>query len=204
MPRAPVGERVIVRVHRQSLPATARSDPVTSRINPLGQLLKERREQLGYSRTRASQLSGVNASSIESWESGRVSKPPIHDVVRLARVLSISMSELERAVVHEEEAETFVDDLPGTPLDATAASNAAAFGAPLLARALAVLRWTDAEAASALGTSPARVARLRAGEEELSNLEVLTLTAVLAAFPGGAPGDVDELRARVAGARAGR
>lgn len=181
---------------------------MTSRINPLGRLLKERREQLGYSRTRASQLSGVNASSIESWESGRVSKPPIHDVVRLARVLSISMSELERAVVHEEEAE-LSEGPPAAPPDATAASNAAAFGAPLLARALAVLRWTDAEAASALGTSPARVTRLRTGEDELSNLEVLTLTAVLAAFPGGAQDaagsdDVDKLRARVAGARAER
>lgn len=65
----------------------------------LGQLLKERREGLGYSRTRAAQLSGVTASSLEAWELGRVVKPPIHDVLRLARVLSISMEDLQRTVL---------------------------------------------------------------------------------------------------------
>lgn len=67
----------------------------------LGELLRARRTQRGYSRTRAAELSGINASSIEAWELGRVSKPPIHDVVKLARVLSIPMHELERAVMDE-------------------------------------------------------------------------------------------------------
>ena len=71
----------------------------------LGRLLQSAREELGYSRTRAAELSGVNASTIEAWEVGRVLKPPFQDVVRLARVLSISMSELERCVMEEQDGE---------------------------------------------------------------------------------------------------
>jgi transcriptional regulator with XRE-family HTH domain len=72
---------------------------VTPSRTPLARLLKARRERLGYSRTRAARLSGINASSLEAWELGRVAKPPIHDVLRLARTLSISMDELERTVL---------------------------------------------------------------------------------------------------------
>ena len=76
----------------------------------LGRLLQSAREELGYSRTRAAELSGVNASTIEAWEVGRVLKPPFQDVVRLARVLSISMSELERCVMEEQDGEKPDDD----------------------------------------------------------------------------------------------
>src|SRR4051794_39598228 len=53
----------------------------------LGDLLKRRRLALGFSRTRVGELSQINASTIEAWETGRVAKPPIHDVMRLARAL---------------------------------------------------------------------------------------------------------------------
>lgn len=159
---------------------------MTPKTTPrLGQLLKDRREQLGYSRTRAAQLSGVKATTLETWEVGRVAKPPIHDVLRLARVLSISLDELERAVMRDEDDLVADDDQAAGARGSYQAGNIAAFGAPLLTRAIMVLDWTDADAAAALNTSPERVERLRGGEEELSMLEVLTLTAVLAAFPAG-------------------
>src|SRR3954454_3928384 len=139
----------------------------------LGGLLQSRRLALGFSRTRAAELSRVNASTIEAWEVGRVSKPPLHDVLRLARVLRISTVELERAAMEESEA---------PPERARGA-------VPLLERAIALLGWREDDAAGALNTTLARVQSLRAGREELSVLEVMSLIAVLAAFPtarGGA------------------
>ena len=59
---------------------------------------------------------------------------------------------------------------------------------PLLERAIALLDWSEADAASALNTSAERVRALRRGDGELSVVEVMSLIAVLAAFPSGAGG----------------
>ena len=163
----------------------------------LGQLLKTRREELGYSRTRTAELSGVNASSIEAWEVGRVAKPPLHDVIRLARVLSISMSDLERIALAEND-----ESLLGQEREPAAATRSLlSIGVPLLARAMVSLRWDDHAAARALNTTPARIGRLRSAGDELTQLETMTLIAVLAAFPpdrGGATAEeVDELLAKL-------
>ena len=165
---------------------------------PLAELLKRRRLQLGYSRTRAAELSGINASSIEAWEIGRVAKPPIHDVLRLARVLSIPTVDLEQAVMGEREQENLS---PPPPEHAGAPSRAL----PLLERAFTVLAWSEEDAASALNTSPERLVALRRGDGELSVLEVMALIAVLAAFPSGAGGasgqEVEDLLAQLRGVR---
>ena len=62
-------------------------------------------------------------------------------------------------------------------------------------------------AAEALKTSKARIGRLRRGTDELSVVEVMTLVAMLAAFPSGRGGatraEVDDLLARLRGPRAG-
>lgn len=172
----------------------------------LGRLLQGAREELGYSRTRAAELSGVNASTIEAWEVGRVLKPPIHDVVRLARALSISMSDLERCVMDEDDSE----ESEGQPARTRALATPRAatdLGLSLLARAIDLLGWDDAMAAEALNTSRTRIARLHGGADELSVLEVMTLIAMLAAFPSGRGGatraEVDDLLARLHGPRAG-
>ena len=167
----------------------------------LGQLLKNKREQLGYSRTRTAELTGINASSLEAWEVGRVAKPPLHDVIRLARVLSISMLDLERTVIAETD-----ENLPRQQhADAADLPSLATIGLPLLARAMDSLRWNDQATASALNTSAARIARLRAGDDDLSPLEVMTLIAMLAAFPpqrgGATPLEVDDLLARLRNSR---
>ena len=176
----------------------------------LGRLLQSAREELSYSRTRAAELSGVNASTIEAWEVGRVLKPPFQDVVRLARILSISISELERCVMEEPDGEDA--DIAESEGESAGARDPEARSAPdvglaLLQRATEVLGWDDGMAAQALNTSRARIGRLRRGADELSVLEVMTLVAMLAAFPSGRGGatraEVDDLLARLRGPRAG-
>lgn len=143
---------------------------------PLGRLLKLRRERLGYSRTRAAQLSGVNASSLEAWELGRVSKPPIHDVVRLARTLSISMDELERSVL--------AGTVAGRPdPEPVACAPVATDGLPLVERTVTLLGWSDDQAAEVLRTTPERIESLRVGDEQLTVLEMATIIGELARFP---------------------
>jgi transcriptional regulator with XRE-family HTH domain len=145
--------------------------------NPLAELLRRRREELGFSRTRAAQLSGVNASTIQAWEQGRVAKPPFQDVMRLARALSIPMHELERVVLEESGEGT--EEL-NARVEASAAAMAAV-GGPLLDRAMVVLGWDEADAAATLGTTVERVGDLRRGAQQMDASEVLTLTATLAA-----------------------
>ena len=152
---------------------------MSSHTTALGELLRRRRVELGYSRTRAAELSGINASTIEAWEMGRVGKPPIHDVLRLARALSISTAELEEAVMGEE---------PPRAAAASGGSGGQPGAIPLLERAIALLGWSEQDAAGALNTSSERVRGLRRGDGELSVLEVMSLIAVLAAFPSGAGG----------------
>lgn len=161
--------------------------------NPLAELLRRRREELKFSRTRAAQLSGINASTIQAWEHGRVAKPPFQDVVRLARALSIPMHELERVVLQEAGEAT-------TELDAQLQASAAAMaevGGPLLERAMVVLGWDEADAAATLGTTVERVRELRQGAQQMDASEVLTLTASLAAaspVPGPAADEAAHVR----------
>jgi transcriptional regulator with XRE-family HTH domain len=171
---------------------------VTPPRTELGRLLKARRESLGYSRIRAAQLSGVNASSLEAWELGRVNKPPIHDVVRLARTLSISMEDLERTVMP-----------PGVSADepsghADRNGDGALLGVdglPLIERAIGLLGWAEADAAVVLQTTPERIHALREGDGELTVLEVVTLIGVLARFPaargGASEPEIEDLLARL-------
>lgn len=160
---------------------------MTNASTPLGRLLQERRRQRGYSRTRAGELTGLSPSTIESWELGRVSKPPIHDVLRLARTLEIPTADLERAVLADRPAA----EAEPTPLP----SNA-----PLLDQAMAVLGWSESDAAGTLNTSLPRIRALRRGDDDLSVLEVMTLTALVAAFRGArdiSPEQVAETLARL-------
>ena len=71
------------------------------RQTALGRLLQERREAAGFSRTRIGELVGIKAGTIEGWELGRVARPPIHDVLRLAHFLRIPADEIQRAVFED-------------------------------------------------------------------------------------------------------
>src|SRR5436190_23820726 len=74
---------------------------VTSQQTALGKLLQERREAAGYSRARAGELVGIKPGTIEGWELGRVARPPIHDVLRMAHFLGIPPEEISAAVFED-------------------------------------------------------------------------------------------------------
>src|SRR5690242_18726305 len=97
----------------------------------LGNLLQQRRRARGFSRTRLGELSGIRPATLEAWELGRVVKPPIHDVLRLARVLGITLEEVEAAV--------FADEQVQDPAPPRRAGRGGA--APLLEQALDLFGW---------------------------------------------------------------
>lgn len=140
----------------------------------LGRLLRQRRRELGYSRARAGELAGISQSTIESWEIGRVQKPPFEDVLRMARTLGISIAELEAVV------------LPGGSPGHVDEVSSPRTRRGLLDEAIVRLGWSEADAAEALNITSERVRELRTGSREPSVLETMTLMALLAAFP--APG----------------
>src|SRR5581483_11440555 len=65
----------------------------------VAQLLQQQREQAGYSRAKLGELLEISAGTIEGWELGRVERPPLHDVIRLAEFLQISYDELLAAAM---------------------------------------------------------------------------------------------------------
>src|SRR3954454_22542715 len=140
------------------------------RRTALGQLLQERRERLGLSRTRLGEAAGISAYTIEGWEIGRVAKPPIHDVLRVARALGISSEELEEAV--------FAEEAP--PRSARAAPRPRGQSAvPLLEEAIRRFEWSADDAARELGTAPEQLARWRSGAEMMPLSSFMTLTAII-------------------------
>jgi transcriptional regulator with XRE-family HTH domain len=144
----------------------------------LARLLQQRREAKGYSRARVGQLVGIRPGTIEGWELGRVARPPIHDVLRLAHFLDINADELQGAVFA---------DAGSTPAAAPAAESAAVeerrrggSAIPLLDAAFTLFAWKeDSAAADALGTTPERVRAWRDGREQMQFSEYLALTALI-------------------------
>lgn len=146
--------------------------------NTLGTLLQERRSQQGYSRARVAEAVGISPGTIEGWEIGRVVKPPLTDVLRLARFLSIPLEEIEQAALaddddtqreHERKQSTSgaARKLPGTT--------------PLLEEAIRVMGWSEKEAADFLQTTPEQIAAWRRRSAALPIADVLALTSVVGA-----------------------
>jgi transcriptional regulator with XRE-family HTH domain len=141
--------------------------------------LKERREAAGYSRTRVADIVGIKPGTIEGWELGRVAKPPIHDVLRLAQFLSISADQIQQAVFDDSgtgpvtEAAVFEQRGKGRRVDRRGA-------VPLLEAAFRLFGWADeSDAADALGTTAEHVSRWRAGVERMAFADYLTLTSMI-------------------------
>src|SRR5215212_1587042 len=112
----------------------------------LGRLLQDRRESAGYSRTRVGELVGIKPGTIEGWELGRVARPPVHDVLRLARFLRISADEVQDAV--------FADVVEPRSRGRRRRQG----GVPLVEAAFRLFGWKDeAAAADALNTTPDRI-----------------------------------------------
>ena len=142
----------------------------------LGRLLQQRREAGGYSRVRLGQLVGIKPATIEGWELGRVARPPVHDVLRLAHFLDIGADELRGAVFED----------TGS---AAAAASAAQGSGPrrsgggavrLLDAAFRLFAWKDdSAAADVLGTTAERVRAWHKGEEQMEFSEYLALTSMI-------------------------
>ena len=148
----------------------------------LGRLLQQRREAKGYSRARVGQLVGIRPGTIEGWELGRVARPPIHDVLRLAHFLDITAGELQRAVFADAGSAPDPEPVEKTPREASGPVRTGRRGGaiPLLDAAFTLFAWTDdGAAADALGTTAARVRAWREGEEQMQFSEYLALTAMI-------------------------
>jgi transcriptional regulator with XRE-family HTH domain len=155
-------------------------EQMTPSQTALGRLLQDRREAVGYSRARVGELTGIKQGTIEGWELGRVVKPPIHDVLRLAHFLGVSAEEIQVAV--------FADS-GGTPATAQPSGSTprrkpdrrpAQGAVPLLEAAFRLFGWPDDSAAGeALGASAEQVRRWRSGAEEIELADYMTLTSMI-------------------------
>jgi transcriptional regulator with XRE-family HTH domain len=155
--------------------------PVSPQQTALGRLLQERREAAGYSRTRAGDLVGIKPGTIEGWELGRVARPPIHDVLRLARFLRISADEIQDAVFADAGDVTKAAGGTGDVGEPRSRGRRRRQGAvPLLEAAFRLFGWKDeAAAAEALSTTPDRVRAWRSGAEQMVFADYLTLTSMI-------------------------
>jgi transcriptional regulator with XRE-family HTH domain len=151
---------------------------VSAPRNTLGTLLQERRSQQGYSRARVAEAVGISPGTIEGWEIGRVVKPPLTDVLRLARFLSIPLEEIEQAALAD-------DDETGREHERKQSDSGAARKlpgtTPLLEEAIRVMGWSEKEAADFLQTTPEQIAAWRRRSTALPIADVLALTSVVGA-----------------------
>jgi transcriptional regulator with XRE-family HTH domain len=155
---------------------------MSPRQTALARLLQERREDAGYSRARAAELVGIKPGTIEGWELGRVAKPPLHDVLRLARFLRIPVDEIEAAVLADV-GEIPVEDESRADADRSGRRGSARRRAAvqLLDAAFRLFGWEDeAAAAKALDTAPEQIRRWRTGAERMALADYLTLTSMVA------------------------
>jgi transcriptional regulator with XRE-family HTH domain len=144
----------------------------------LGRLLQDRRESAGYSRTRVGELVGVKPGTIEGWELGRVARPPIHDVLRLAHFLGVSAGDIQQAVFEDAGGVPSSKEHPGQKERKKARRVRAPV--PLLEAAFRLFGWTnESDAAEALGTSAEQVRAWRLGEEQMAFADYLTLTSMI-------------------------
>ncbi len=150
------------------------------RQTALGRLLQERREAAGYSRARAGELMGIKAGTIEGWELGRVARPPIHDVLRMAHFLGISADAVTAAVFEDAGEVTPSADRAAAKERKKARRRQTEGAVPLLEAAYRLFGWTnDAEAARALNSTTELVSRWRSGAEPMPFADFLTLTSMI-------------------------
>jgi transcriptional regulator with XRE-family HTH domain len=146
----------------------------------LGRLLQERREAAGYSRARVGELVGIKPGTIEGWELGRVARPPIHDVLRMAHFLGVSLDEITAAVFEDAGNVAAAADQPERKERKKGRKRRPEGAVPLLEAAFRLFGWKDeAEAAAALNCTPDQVGRWRSGAETMAFADFLTLTSMI-------------------------
>jgi DNA-binding XRE family transcriptional regulator len=137
---------------------------------------------LGYSRSRLGELAGIRPATLEAWELGRVAKPPIHDVLKLARFLAIPLEDVEAAALRDEGVET-----PRPPRRTTAG------GVPLLEQAIELFDWTDEQTAAALDATVEQLGAWRRGDETMPLPRLMTVAALIALHAAAAAGEGADL-----------
>jgi transcriptional regulator with XRE-family HTH domain len=153
---------------------------MSPRQTALGRLLQERREAAGYSRARVGELVGIKPGTIEGWELGRVARPPIHDVLRMAHFLAVSPDELTAAVFEDAGDVATVADQAERKERKKGRTRRPEGAVPLLEAAFRLFGWKDAaEAAAALNSKPSQVGRWRSGAETMAFADFLTLTSMI-------------------------
>jgi transcriptional regulator with XRE-family HTH domain len=156
-----------------------RRSHMTPRQTALGRLLQDGRESAGYSRTRVGEVIGIKPGTIEGWELGRVARPPIHDVLRLALFLNIPPDDIQRAVFADAGGLPAADEHPGQK-ERKKKGRRAGGAVPLLEAAFRLFGWRDdRQAADALGTSADEVRAWRRGEKQMAFADYLTLTSMI-------------------------
>jgi len=144
----------------------------------LAQLLQEQREHAGYSRAKLGELLEISPGTIEGWELGRVGRPPVHDVLRLATFLRISYDDLVAAVTADSAAIPPQHDVSSGV--ARKAKSKTLEPTPLLEAAFRLFRWKDAnDAAAALNVSSQQVRRWLRGSEPMNVVDYVSLTAIV-------------------------
>jgi transcriptional regulator with XRE-family HTH domain len=146
----------------------------------LGRLLQKRREAAGYSRARVGELVGIKPGTIEGWELGRVARPPIHDVVRMAHFLSVPPDEITAAVFEDAGGVAPVADQLERKERKKGRKRRPEGAVPLLEAAFRLFGWKDeTEAAAALNSTPSQIGRWRSGAETMAFADFLTLTSMI-------------------------
>jgi transcriptional regulator with XRE-family HTH domain len=153
---------------------------MSPRQTALGRLLQERREAAGYSRARVGELVGIKPGTIEGWELGRVARPPIHDVVRMAHFLSVPPDEITAAVFEDAGGVAPVADQLERKERKKGPKRRPEGAVPLLEAAFRLFGWKDeTEAAAALNSTPSQIGRWRSGAETMAFADFLTLTSMI-------------------------
>jgi transcriptional regulator with XRE-family HTH domain len=124
----------------------------------LGLLLKTRREAKRYSRAHIGDVLGIPAGTIEGWERGRVAKPPITDVLRLAEYLDIPLEEVRSATLRDAE------PVPAPASDRALSGALPTRADPLVEAAVTAFGGPD-RLADELGTTVTQVEAWRHGSE---------------------------------------
>jgi transcriptional regulator with XRE-family HTH domain len=145
----------------------------------VAQLLQEQRESAGYSRAKLGELLAISPGTIEGWELGRVERPPLHDVLRLAEFLQISHDDLLASVVADSGSVPSQHDHPLVAGGKTKPKKRLET-TPLLEAAFRLFRWKgEDEAAAALSVRPDQVRRWRRGFEPMNVVDYVSLTAMV-------------------------
>lgn len=126
-----------------------RKAPAPLEPTPLSQLLRARREALGYSRPEVSRRTGITQSALETYEAGV--KPRVDTAMILARFYGISYPDLAEAV-----------GVPVAPAGATVTPSEA------ITAARTDRGWTVEQMAREMGATPREVAAWERGELEVT------------------------------------